>query len=339
MRIGLAGVGRIGSMHADVLAANADVSELVLYDVATERAAELARTLGATAVEDLGSFLGAGLDGLVIATATGSHAELIARAVDRGMPVFCEKPVALDLERTREVLTLVETSAAPVQVGFHRRFDPGYLAAKAALAEGELGELRRVHLVSADPAPPDAAFIRTSGGIFRDLLIHDFDILRFVTGREVKTVRAVGANRGAEFFREAEDVDEATMILVLDDDTLVTAHGSRYNGAGYDIRMELAGTGGTRVVGLADEAPLSSAEPGVRFPGGPRWMVFSDRFRAAYAAEISAFIEVAAGRRQSPATVGEALRAAYVAEAAAISLRQGRPVDLAEVAEPEGTAV
>ena len=337
MKIGLAGAGRIGTMHAEVLAANPDVTELLLYDVAAERCAEVAGRFGATPVSGLDAFLDADLDGVVIATATGSHADLIRRAVERDIPVFCEKPVAIDRDQTEAVRELVEASGVPVQVGFHRRFDPGYLAARAALARGDLGALRRVHLVSADPAPPAESFIRTSGGIFRDLLIHDFDILRFVTGREVTSVYAIGANRGASFFREANDVDEVTTLLVLDDETLVTAHASRYNGAGYDIRMELAGTEGTTVVGLADNSPLSSAEPGVDFPRGPSWQLFSERFTAAYAAEIRAFIEMAGGRRESPCTVREALNAANIAEAADLSLHEHRLVNLHEITAPEGS--
>ncbi len=331
MRIGLAGVGRIGVMHAEVLAAHDEVTELVLYDADTDRASEMAKQLEATAVHTLDELFDSELDGLAVATATGSHAELITRGIAHGVPTFCEKPVALDSEQTEDVLAQVAASSVPVQIGFHRRFDPGYIAARNALASGGLGELRRVHVVSADPAPPDASYIRTSGGIFRDLHIHDFDILRFVTGREVSRVYAVGANRGAAFFREASDVDEVVTLLVLDDGTLVTAQGSRYNGAGYDIRMDVAGTDGTTVVGLADRSPLSSAEPGIAFPAGPSWVGFAERFRTAYAAEISAFIEMAAGRRESPCTVQEALAAAYIADAADLSLREGRVVDVEEV--------
>lgn len=318
-------------MHAGVLAANEDVTELVLFDAVAGRAAEVAPGLGARATDTIEEFFDAGLDGVAIATATGSHAELIQMGIERKIPVFCEKPVALDCEETEAVLARVEASGVSVQIGFHRRFDPGYIAAKESLDNGELGELRRVHVVSADPAPPDASYIFTSGGVFRDLHIHDFDILRFVTGHEVSKVFVIGANRGASFFREAGDVDEVTTLLVLDDGTLVTAQGSRYNGNGYDIRMELAGTEATTVVGLADRSPLRSAEPGVEFPAGRSWTHFPDRFATAYAAEIRAFIEVAAGRRENPCTVREALAAAYIAEAADLSLREGRMVDVEEV--------
>lgn len=337
MRIGLAGVGRIGTMHANVLAGHDQVDELVLFDAVRERASELAASLQCEAVQTLDELFDGGVDGLVVATATGSHAELIRRGLTGGIPVFCEKPVALNVAETEDVLARVEQLGIAVQVGFHRRFDPGYANARAALAEGKLGELRRVHIVSADPAPPAASYIETSGGIFRDLHIHDFDILRWVTGREVVSVYATGANRGASFFGAAADVDECITQLVLDDDTLVTAQGSRYNGAGYDIRMELSGTEATHVVGLAEESPVRSAEPGVSFPSGSAWVSFSDRFRTAYVAEMDAFLDVVAGRRDSPCTVRDALIAFYVAEAASVSLREGRLVSVDEVT-PAGKA-
>lgn len=339
MRIGLAGVGRIGSMHGAVLASMQTVSELILFDADPARAATIATTLSAAHVDTLEDLLDAGLDGLVVATASGSHAELVRRFVAEGVPVFCEKPVALTRAETEDVLAHVTRSQVPVQVGFHRRFDPGYVTARTALRNGELGELRRVHVVSADPEPPDAAFIATSGGIFRDLHIHDFDVLRWVTGREVEWVQVSGANRGAAFFTAAGDVDECVALLGLDDGTLVTLQGSRYNGAGYDVRMELAGTHGTRVVGLADQAPFRSAEPDTAFPPGPPWKLFSDRFRAAYHNEITAFLEVAAGRMESPCTVADALVAFHIADAASLSLRENRPVRVEEVITAAETPV
>jgi myo-inositol 2-dehydrogenase/D-chiro-inositol 1-dehydrogenase len=212
-----------------------------------------------------------------------------------------------------------------VRIGFQRRFDAGYRAAAAALRAGELGELHRVHLITADPAPPPAEYIPLSGGVFRDCHIHDFDILRWVTGHEVVSVYATGANRGAAFFAEAGDVDNSAALLTLDDGTLATLQGSRYNGGGYDVRMELAGTKGTQAVGLGPRAPLRSAE-GLQPPDTP-WPDFVTRFGAAYTAEIDAFLRDGEGL----CSIEDALAALYVAEAADLSLRQGRPVEVAEV--------
>ena len=216
--------------------------------------------------------------------------------------MFCEKPIAADVVTSVRVVEEVRATGVPTQIGFQRRFDAGYGAAREALRSGALGELRRVHALTGDREPPAASYIPTSGGIFRDCHVHDFDILRWVTGREVTEVYAVGANRGAAFFAEAGDVDESAAVLTLDDGTLVTLQGSRYNGGGHDVRMELAGTSATWVVGLDAHAALVSAEAGVDFPDGTPWDSFWPRWTPAYVAEMNAFVELALGRRESPCT-------------------------------------
>ncbi|MEU1392926.1 MULTISPECIES: Gfo/Idh/MocA family oxidoreductase [unclassified Nonomuraea] len=310
MRVGLLGLGRIGALHAANLAAHPLVDELIVADpVRTSPYGRPGDPFDADAV--------------VIATPTSTHAELLIRACELGVPVLCEKPAAGTVAETVKVL---EASVGRrVCIGFQRRFDPGYRAARAALRAGELGELHRVHLVTADPAPPPAAYVPLSGGLFRDCHVHDFDVLRWVTGREVVSVHAVGANRGAAFFKEAGDVDNSAALLTLDDGTLATLQGSRYNGAGYDVRMELAGTKGTQVAGLGPRAPLRSAE-GLR-PSGPPWPDFAARFGPAYAAEIDTFLRGGEGL----CSVEDALAALYVAEAADLSLRESRTVQMAEV--------
>ena len=331
MRIGFLGVGRIGASHAAVVARHEAVTSLVVADADQARARTVADELGAESVADVAAVLSADVDAIVVATATDSHAELIAAGSRAGVPVFCEKPVALDVPGTLRVLEEVRAAGTSVQIGFQRRFDAGYVAARDALQSGRLGELRRVHAVTADPAPPHASYIPTSGGIYRDCLIHDFDIIRWVTGREVVDVIARGVNRGASFFAEAGDVDETVAMLTLDDGTLVTVHGSRYNGAGYDVRMEIAGTDASIAVGLDEHTALRSSEPGVEFPPGPPNPTFWERFADAYVAEINAFVEVVRGERPSPCPVEEALEALYVAEAATRSRLEGRRVEIAEV--------
>ena len=329
MRIAVAGVGRIGAGHATLLANHPDVSELVIGDADVDRAADVAARLGARAARNEDELFASDLDGLVLATASASHPDLVERATIAGVTTFCEKPVALDAARTEEVLRHVTATGVPVQVGFQRRFDPGYVAARQALHNGDLGGLRRVHLISADPVPVPAAFVSTSGGIFRDLSIHDIDALRWVTGHEVDEVYATGVNRGAAYFGDAGDVDESAALLTLDDRTLATAQASRYNGAGYDIRMELAGTAGTCVVGLSERTPVHSAEPGVEFPSGKPWDYFYERFQPSYAAELSAFVDLLAGRGGNPCGVEDALQAFLIADALEQSRAEHRPVRVA----------
>ncbi len=332
MRIGIAGVGRIGAAHAEVLIRNPEVDELVVYDADLNRAQEVAHKLGGVPVSSVAELFSADLSGVVIASASSTHPELVEAASNAGLAIFCEKPVAVDVPSTRSLLQHVTRTGVPVQVGFQRRFDPGYIACRQALVDGKIGELRRVHLLSADPAPSDARFMRTSGGIFRDLLIHDFDILRWVTGREVVEVYVQGANRGDPLFGELGDVDETGLVLSLDDGTVVTAQASRYNGAGYDIRMEVAGTESTYVVGLAERTPVHSAEPEVSFPDGAPWVWFYNRFERGYTEELNAFVDVAARRCVSPCSVEDALQALYIAEAAALSFAEKRPVLVQEIA-------
>ncbi|WP_214412557.1 Gfo/Idh/MocA family protein [Sphaerisporangium fuscum] len=326
MRVGLLGLGRIGAFHAATLAAHPEVAELVVWDADEVRAKEVAARVGARVGDAFQA------DAVVVATPTSTHAELILRACEAGVPVFCEKPVAPDIGETTRVVEAVERSGNLVHIGFQRRFDAGYAAARRALHGGELGVLHRIHMLTADPRPPAPDYIPLSGGIFRDCHIHDFDVLRWVTGREVEQVYATGANRGEAFFAEAGDVDTSAALLTLDDGTLVTMQGSRYNGAGYDVRMELAGTLGTVAVGLDDRVPLTSAEPGVAFPGGAPWPDFGARFEPAYVAEIDAFLGTVRGGGQSLCTVQDALAALRVAEAADLSRRTGRPARVAEVA-------
>lgn len=330
MRFVVLGAGRIGLSHVGTLKAQAGVTDLLIADLDPARAQAAAASVG-SASATIDEAFASKPDGIVIAAPTSAHAELIVRAVRAGIPTFCEKPLAENLASSIELVDEVERHNVAVQIGFQRRFDAGYSEAKRALAHGDIGELRRMHLLTCDPTPPPADYIPKSGGIFRDCHIHDFDILRWVTGREVATVFATGANRGAAFFADAGDADESAALLTLDDGTLATVQGSRYNGAGYDVRMELAGTLGNRTVGLDDRVPLTSAELGVQFPEESAWPNFQERFAAAYAAELGVFVTVVAGEAQSPCTPRDALEALYIAEAAELSRREERLVHLDEV--------
>ena len=331
MRVGLAGVGRIGAFHAQTLRDLDAVDELVVTDLDATAARQLGEQLGVEVADSPEQALASGVDGWVIATATPGHAPLLRLGVEAGVPTFCEKPVAATLEETVELAKLVSAASTPVHVGFQRRFDRGYQRAARAVAEGELGFVHTVRASTHDQAPPHASYIPTSGGLFRDCSIHDFDIVRFVTGREVRTVFAVGANKGASFFSEAGDVDTAAAVLTLDDDTLVTVTATRYSGAGHDVRMEVIGSAGTLGVGYDSSLTVTSAEEGVDFPAGPPHWSFMERFLPAYRAELTAFTEVAAGRRPSPCTVQDALEAFRVAEACELSRAERRPVDLTEI--------
>ncbi|MDG4824861.1 Gfo/Idh/MocA family oxidoreductase [Asanoa sp. WMMD1127] len=314
MRIGLVGAGRIGALHAATLASLPSVTGLVISDVDPDLARVLADKVGA----EVATGLPAGVDAVVVTTPTFTHRELVEQAAAARLPVFCEKPVAPDVAGTVAALAAVRAAGVPLQVGFQRRHDAGIVAVRDAIADGRLGRLHLVRSATHDPAPPPAGYVATSGGIFRDCAVHDFDAVRFVTGREVVEVSATGANRGAGFFAAADDVDTAVATLTLGDGTLAVCTATRYNGAGYDVRLEAHGAAGTLTAGLDTHAPLP--------PG------FGERFGDAYAAELSAFCALVAGAGPNTCPGEEALAALLVAEAADRSRREGRPVRVAEVA-------
>lgn len=332
MRIGLAGAGRIGARHAAALCALPEVDALVIADADAARARDLAARLPspARALGTVAELFGAGLDGLVVAAATDAHAALVERAMAARIPVFCEKPLASDIDGTFQVVAAAAAAGVPVQVGFQRRFDAGNAAAREALASGRLGWLHTIRSCSFDPSPPPAEYVPTSGGLFRDCVIHDLDLIRFVTGREIVRVMASGANRGEDFFRECGDIDTGSALLVLDDGTLGVVSATRYNAAGYDARLELFGSKDSVVTGMDDRTPATplperDAEPKHAYSG------FMERFSDAYDAEIQAFVDVAAGRRANPCPPEDALEAFYLAEACEMSMREGRIVGTDEV--------
>ncbi|MEV6944482.1 Gfo/Idh/MocA family oxidoreductase [Streptomyces sp. NPDC051172] len=331
MRIGILGLGRIGAFHAETLSGLDAVESLVLTDPFADAAKSAAERFGGEVVDSPQALLAAGVDGIVVAAATDAHPGLILAGVEAGIPVFCEKPVARTMAEGVEVLKAVEGTDVPIQIGYNRRFDTGFVNARAAVQSGELGKLHTVRSTTLDPAPPPAAYIAASGGIFRDCSVHDFDIIRWVTGREVVEVYAVGGNRGAEYIKEAGDADTTGAILTLDDGTIAVVSNSRHNARGYDVRMEIHGFTDSIAVGLEDKLPLRSVEPGVTFPAGTPHDFFMDRFTAAYRAELTAFTEVVAGTRPSPCTIADALEAGWIADACTLSLHEHRPVTIAEV--------
>jgi myo-inositol 2-dehydrogenase/D-chiro-inositol 1-dehydrogenase len=327
MRIGLIGLGRIGSFHAGTLTGLG--ADLVVTDAAPEVTARVAGTFGARPARSADEVLTSGLDGVVIAAATDAHPQLIRDAVAAGLPVFCEKPVARDTTTAAEVLR--DCAGARVQIGYNRRFDPAFVAARDAVRRGDLGTLQTVRSTTMDPAPPPAGYLAGSGGIFRDCSVHDFDIVRFVTGREVVEVYATGATGDDPVFAANGDVATAAAVLTLDDGTPALISNTRYNGRGYDVRLELHGSTDSVAAGLDDRLPLRSVEPGATFPGGPPHRLFMDRFAEAYRREMAAFLEMAAGRRDSPCTVADAVEAGWIAEACTLSLHEHRPVRMSEV--------
>jgi myo-inositol 2-dehydrogenase/D-chiro-inositol 1-dehydrogenase len=338
LHVGLIGVGRIGAFHARTLRVLDDVSALTLADADPARARTLAGELGAGAAATPEELVASGVDALVIATPTPAHAPLLRLAASAGLPAFCEKPVALDLETLDDVLQHVERAGTLVQVGFQRRFDAGYRAAHDAVAGGQLGNLLVVRGATHDPAPPPEEYIAASGGIFRDLHIHDFDAVRYVTGQEIVEVYADGAVRETGWFERAGDVDAAVAVLRLSGGALGVLSGTRHDPLGYDVRLEVFGTADSIVVGVDSRSPLRSVEPGAARPPASGYRNFLERFEAAYRAELAAFVASVRDGAASPCPLAEARAALVVALAADRSKAGRRPVTIEEVTSAEVVA-
>lgn len=330
MRIALLGAGRIGQMHARVLAATPGVDAVVVCDAVPERADAVAAEVGARAVRRAEEALDVA-DAVVVASATDTHGSLVRTALSRGLPTFCEKPLAPDLASSIALAAEVDGFGVPFQLGFQRRFDPAYREARRLVASGELGTVYAIRMAGHDPAPPSEAYLAVSGGLFRDFSVHDFDVLRWLTGQEVVEVFAMGGVRGFEMFHAYGDVDTAVATLRLDDGTLVALTVARHDPLGYDIRTELFGSRDSVSVGLGPRTPMRSVEPGVPPPAGPPWPQFQDRFAIAYRAELEAFIRVARGEAPSECGAWDGVEALRVAEAATRSLERRGPVTMTEI--------
>ena len=240
MKVGLLGAGRIGALHAGVLSRDPGVDEILVGDADPKRAEAVAREVGGEA-EKIDDVLGAEPDAVVIAASTPAHAPLILASVEAGIPIFCEKPIALGYDETLDVVDAVESSGATLQLGFQRRFDAGYAEAKRLIDSGALGTIYSLRLATHDPEPPPEDYIPDSGGVFRDLHIHDFDILRWLTGGEVDEVFATGSVRDFDFFAEHGDVDTSAALITMQDGVVAVLTGGRHDPLGYDVRAEVFG--------------------------------------------------------------------------------------------------
>ena len=332
LHVGVIGVGRIGLFHVRTLLALDGVGSVTVTDADPARAEEVAAELGVALAESPEALVEAGVDALAIATPTPGHAPMLRLAARAGLPAFCEKPVALDLATHDGAIDEVERAGILVQVGFQRRFDAGYRAAHEAVAGGALGNILVVRAATHDPSPPPEEYIAESGGIFRDLHIHDFDAVRFVTGQEIVEIYADGAVRETQWFERHGDVDTAVAVMRLGGGTLGVLSGTRHDPLGYDVRLEVFGTRDSIAVGVDPRSPIHSVEPGAAQPDRPGYRNFLERFEPAYRDELAAFVATVRGGGTSACTLTEARSALLVALAADRSRAERRPVSIEEVA-------
>jgi myo-inositol 2-dehydrogenase/D-chiro-inositol 1-dehydrogenase len=320
----------MGAFRARALSQHPEVDEVIVGSHHRDRALAISGEIGGFAgtIEEV---LKEDLDALVISTVTAEHPEHIAAGAERGLPMLCEKPISIQLAGTEAAIEVVRDAGVELQIAFMRRFDPGFRRAREFVANGALGTLYSIRMCAHDHEPADERYIASSGGIFCDLHVHDFDMARWLTGREVGEVYATGAVRAWDRYGRQDDVDTAAMVLTMDDGLPIVITGARHDPLGYDFRAEILGSGDSIVVGVNDRTPVRSVEPGAPPPPADPYEGFLDRFRDAFAAETAMFVEVAQGRAANPCTPQEALSALRVAVACERSWRERRPVELEEI--------
>src|ERR1035437_4092867 len=330
LRIGVIGVGRIGRMHAEMVAREVGGAVLVaVADGQTFLAEGVAHDLGVAAMSVDELMADSTIDAVAICSSTDSHVHLLVAAANAGKAVFCEKPISLDLEEIDRALRAVEVNEVPLMIGFNRRFDPAHEAIYKAVSSGESGEPHLVRISSRDPAPPNAAYIKVSGGIFLDMTIHDFDMARFVTGSEVTEVFAQGAVRIDAAIGELGDLDTAVVTLRHKNGCLTVIDNSRQAVYGYDQRVEVFGSNGM----AASENPLANTSmvrtaEGTRQP--PLAYFFLERYRTSYLREWQAFVHALNEGGSSPITGADGRAPLVIGLAAKRSIEFDRPVKISE---------
>ena len=325
LRFAVLGAGRIGQVHARAIA-SVPGAELVAIAEPFAAAAEAARKAFGCEIRTIDAILGsADIDAVVICTPTDTHADLIEKFARAGKAVFCEKPVDLSVPRVRQALATVEAEGATLMVGFNRRFDPDFMALKAAIDAGRVGEVEMITITSRDPGAPPAEYIKVSGGIFRDMTIHDFDVARWLLGEEVETVYAAASVLTDPKIGDLGDYDSATVVLRTASGKQCTISNSRRASYGYDQRIEVLGSKGLVSARNTHEANIELAD-GAGFSRPPLLDFFMTRYTAAYANEIAAFCKAVADGTPTPTTGEDGLKALELAEAARTSARTGAVV-------------
>ena len=324
------GVGRMGETHLRNLVGLSGVRVVATADPNRE-AAERGKAISSAevALTDIEKAIThPGVDAVVIITPTETHARLIELAVNAGKAVFSEKPIALDLSETNRVVRLAQERGASVQIGFMRRFDPGYARAKARIEAGELGKLETFRALSRDTYPPSLNFLKSSGGLFLDMAVHDLDLARFLVG-EVEEVQAWGAVLIDDRFSQAGDVDTAMTLLRFENGVLGVTETSRRSNWGYDIRTEVAGAVGKVIVEAPQKTPLLFArEFSSTFD---HFENFPDRFEKAYQLQLQSFFkDLQEGKKPSPGPE-DALETLRLAIAVTTSWKERRPVKISEI--------
>ena len=330
IRFALLGAGRIGKVHARAVTANPAARLVAVADAMPEAAAAIAGQYGCEvrSIDTIAS--AADIDAVVICTPTDTHADLIERFAKAGKQIFCEKPIDLDIARVAACLRTVDETGATLMVGFNRRFDPHFAAVRRAVREGQIGTVEMVTIISRDPGPPPVDYIKRSGGIFKDMTIHDFDMARFLLGEEIETVSAHASVLVDPAIGAAGDYDSVNVLLTTASGKHASISNTRRAAYGYDQRIEVHGSLGA-VAAENQRAVSIEIATAAGYTRPPLLDFFMTRYTEAYAIEIAAFIDALSGKAEASPSGADGLAALALAEAALRSVKQGRAVKVSEV--------
>lgn len=327
LKIGLLGCGRIGQVHARSIGQIEGATVTAVADAFPDPAQALAAKTGAEVMTSDDLITSDTVDAVVIGTPTDTHYDLIHAAARAGKAIFCEKPVDMSADRIRDCIKVVEAANIPFLTAFNRRFDPSFANIHSRISDGEIGGVEIVTILSRDPTPPPVSYIKSSGGLFRDMMIHDLDMARFLLGEEPVTVYAVGSALVDPEIGAAGDVDTAAVTLTTASGKICQISNSRRASYGYDQRIEVHGANGMlRAENMLENTVEVATSAGFR--KAPAQNFFLERYEAAYQAEMLHFVAaVNSGQRVSP-SIQDGLQAQVLADAAARSLTEGRPVSV-----------
>jgi myo-inositol 2-dehydrogenase/D-chiro-inositol 1-dehydrogenase len=330
VRFGLLGAGRIGKVHARAIGSNRQAKLVAVADAVEKAAKDISATYGAEVRTIEAIEKAPDIDAVVICTPTDTHADLIERFARAGKAIFCEKPIHLDAKRVEKCLAVVKKTGAALMVGFNRRFDPHFAAVKKAIDDGAIGTVEMVTIISRDPGAPPVDYIKRSGGIFRDMTIHDFDMARFLLGEEIASVTAQASVLVDTAIGEAGDYDSVSVMLATAGGRHATISNSRRATYGYDQRIEVHGSKGA-VAAENQRAVSIELATAAGYTRPPLHDFFMTRYTEAYANEIAAFIDTIAGKRAASPSGRDGLIALALAEAAVRSVNDARTVKVSEV--------
>lgn len=326
VRVGLIGAGRIGQVHAMSIAENIDVEFTYVADVFVEGAEKLAQRYGAKATSDPMELINSpDVDAVVVCSPTSTHVDLISASIDAGVHVMCEKPIDLDISRVNQLVGKVEGAKTQIALGFNRRFDPNFASINARVKAGEVGTLEQLIIISRDPAPAPKEYIEVSGGIFRDMTIHDFDMARFFVP-EIVEVTARGANSFSDYIEEVGDFDSVNVIMRGKNNELITIVNSRHASYGYDQRIEAFGSFGMLTASNQLPTTVRAFTATSTEVADPYLNFFLERYAVAYREELKDFIAgIQSGKSTNP-TYEDGRQALILADAALESAKTGKSV-------------